>query len=239
MSMKRLQFLLLSVLALWSAVRCVAADAPEGTRLSREEFIAAIVRDLTGHFRLEGELQLELLRPWSAPEKTAAAWETVLLEYPATASSSMLLRCRHLADGVPAGDFTLVVRATLWRDAWAARQPLALGSAFDSALLDTRRVDFLRERDVLPVSAGDRSFIFGRAVSAGRTLTWRDITRRPLVRKGETVEVSASYGQLLVTLKGVALESGAQGDSVSIRNPDSRKDFTATVIDENRVQVRF
>ncbi|HEX2853427.1 MAG TPA: flagellar basal body P-ring formation chaperone FlgA [Opitutaceae bacterium] len=237
--MKRLPLLLLSLIALATAVRGLAADTAEATRLSREEFIAAITRDLTGHFRLEGELQLELLRPWSAPEKTAAAWETVLLEYPVTASSSMMLRCRTLADGVPAGDFTLVVRATLWRDAWAARQPLALGAGFDPALLDARRVDFLRERDVLPASAGDRSYIIGRAVSAGRTLTWRDITRRPLVRKGETVEVSATYGQLLVTLKGVALESGAQGDSVSIRNPDSRKDFTATVIDENRVQVRF
>jgi flagella basal body P-ring formation protein FlgA len=239
MSMKRFTLLLVSVLALTRTVCGLAAETSEGTKLSREEFIAAITRDLTGHFRLEGELQLELLRPWSAPEKTAAAWETVLLEYPATASSSMLLRCRTLGDGVPAGDFSLVVRATLWRDAWAARQPLALGAAFDASLLDARRVDFLRERDVLPVSAGDRSFIIGRAVSAGRVLTWRDITRRPLVRKGETVEVSASYGQLLVTLKGVALENGAQGDSVIIRNPDSRKDFTATVIDENHVQVRF
>jgi flagellar basal body P-ring formation protein FlgA len=237
--MKRFLFCLLLVFVGSPAGRCLAADAPEGARLSREEFIAAIARDLTGHFRLEGDLQLELLRPWTTPEKTASSWETVLLEYPATASSSMLLRCRVLADGVSAGDFTLVVRANLWRDAWAARQPLALGSTFDPAVLDTRRVDFLRERDVLPVSAGDRSFIIGRAVSTGRTLTWRDITRRPLVRKGETVDVSASYGQLLVTLKGVALENGAQGDSVSIRNPDSRKNFTATVIDENRVQVRF
>jgi flagella basal body P-ring formation protein FlgA len=237
--MKRFSLLLLSILVAWSAPRGFAADAAEGSRLSREDFLAAITRDLTGHFRLEGELQLELLRPWSAPEKTATAWDTVLLEYPVTASSSMLLRCRTLADGVPAGDFTLVVRASLWRDAWMAKQPLSVGATFDPAQLDARRVDFLRERDVLPASAGDRSFIIGRAVSAGRVLTWRDITRRPLVRKGETVEVSASYGQLLVTLKGVALENGAQGDNVSVRNPDSRKDFTATVIDENRVQVRF
>lgn len=237
--MKRRPLLLLSLLIGWTMARSLAADAPAGNRLAREDVLAALTRDLTGHFRLDGELQLELLRPWSAPEKTAASWETVVLEYPAVPASSMLLRCRALADGVPAGDFSLVLRATLWRDVWAARQPLAVGATFDPSSLDTRRVDALRERDVLPVSAGDRSFIMGRAVSAGRVLTWRDITRRPLVRKGETVEVSASYGQLVVTLKGVALESGAQGDSVNIRNPDSRKDFTATVIDENRVQVRF
>ena len=70
-------------------------------------------------------------------------------------------------------------------------------------------------------------------------LTWRDITRRPLVRKGNLVEVSAGDGQLLITMKALAMENGAQGDTVTVRNPVSRKDFAAMVVDENRVQVRF
>jgi flagella basal body P-ring formation protein FlgA len=76
-------------------------------------------------------------------------------------------------------------------------------------------------------------------VQAGRVLTWRDISRRPLVRKGDTVEVSAVDGALTITMKAVAMENGAQGDTVTIRNPDSRRDFSAQVVDENRVQVRF
>jgi flagella basal body P-ring formation protein FlgA len=76
-------------------------------------------------------------------------------------------------------------------------------------------------------------------VNAGRVLTWRDITRRPLVRKGDVVEVSAGDGQLLITMKALAMENGAQGDTVTVRNPVSRKDFAAMVVDENRVQVRF
>jgi flagella basal body P-ring formation protein FlgA len=70
-------------------------------------------------------------------------------------------------------------------------------------------------------------------------LTWRDITRRPLVKKGDVVEVSANSGQLLVTMKALAMESGAQGDTVTVRNPISLKNFAAVVVDENRVQVRF
>lgn len=238
--MNRLRFTSLFLFATLAALRLVAAEplAP-ALRLNREEFLAAVTRDLAAHFRLEGDLQLDLVRPWTAPDKTASTWETVVLEYPAAAGSSMLLRCREMADGAPAGDFTLVLRATLWRDVWAARQPLTLGATFDPALLDVRRVDAFRERDSLPAIAGDRSYVIARAVSAGRLLTWHDVARRPLVRKGETVEVSATHGQLLVTLKGLAMENGAQGDTVTIRNPDSRKDFSATVVDENRVQVRF
>ena len=53
------------------------------------------------------------------------------------------------------------------------------------------------------------------------------------------VEVAAIDGSLVVTLKAQALESGAQGDIVTLRNPESRRNFSATVIHENRVQVRF
>ncbi|MCX6945752.1 MAG: flagella basal body P-ring formation protein FlgA [Opitutales bacterium] len=40
-------------------------------------------------------------------------------------------------------------------------------------------------------------------------------------------------------MKALALENGAQGDTVTLRNPESHKDFSALVIDENHVQVRF
>jgi flagella basal body P-ring formation protein FlgA len=151
----------------------------------------------------------------------------------------MLVRCRVLADGIAAADSTIVLRAALWRDVWVARQPLIRGATFNPTELETRRVDLFRERDALPAVVGDRSFSLARGVNAGRVLTWRDITRRPLVRKGDLVEVSAGDGMLLITMKALAMENGAEGDTVTVRNPVSRKDFAAMVVDENRVQVRF
>jgi flagella basal body P-ring formation protein FlgA len=144
-----------------------------------------------------------------------------------------------LADGVPSGEATLTVRANLWRDAWVARQPLLNGATFDPALLETRRVDLFRERDALPATVGDQTFVIARAVNTGRVVTWRDIARRPLVKKGDVVEVTASEGMLSVTMKAMALQNGGQGEAVTFRNLESRKDFTAFVIDENRAQVRF
>ncbi len=213
--------------------------AADSTPLTRDHLVATLVREVASHFNLEGDLQLELVRAWTPPARVAAAWDISVLEYPAVPAASMLLRCRVLADGETAAETTFVVRAALLRDVWVARQPLTVGATFDPALLDTRRVDLFRERDVLPAAVGDHSFIISRAVSAGRLLTWRDISRRPLVRKGELVEVSAADGLLVVTMKALAMENGAQGDTVTVRNPESRKDFAATVINENRVQVRF
>jgi flagellar basal body P-ring formation protein FlgA len=218
---------------------CLRAFASQAQPLSQQAFVGALTQDLTSHFNLEGELQLELLRAWTPPSMVASDWQIIVSDYPSVASAAMLLRCRVLADGVVAADTTLTLRANLWRDAWVTRQPVTYNTTFDPAVLETRRVDLLRDRDALPANVGDQTFIFARAVNAGRILTWRDVARRPLVKKGDVVEVSAASGTLSVTMKALALQNGAQGDAVTFRNLESRKDFTAFVVDENRAQVRF
>lgn len=217
-----------------------AAAAPAlAVPLTRDTLLTQLRDSLVSHYNLEGQLDLEFLREWTAPSTLATRWSIELTTFPNVPASSMLLRCRVLADGKAVMEPTLVVRAALWRDVWAAREPLTYGSTFDPSMLEARRVDLFRERDALPAAVGDRSYIFSRSVSAGQLLTWRDITRRPLVKKGELVDVTAVEGALIVTMKAVAMENGAQGDTVTVRNPESRKDFAAMVVDENRVQVRF
>jgi flagella basal body P-ring formation protein FlgA len=233
--------LLLTFASLLAPVLALAAPAPgvAVSPLTQDAAVAALSRDLAAHFNLEGELQLELLRAWTPPAVVAGDWQVVVTEYPSVASTAMLLRCHWLADGVPAGEATLTFRAALWRDAWVARQPMASGALFDPAALETRRVDLFRDRDALPANVGDQTFVFARAVNPGRLVTWRDVARRPLIRKGDLVEVTAADGMLSITMKAIALQSGAQGEAVTLRNLESRKDFTAFVIDENRAQVRF
>ena len=108
---------------------------------TQDAFVAVLSRELASHFNLEGDLQLELLRAWTPPQKVARDWQVVVTEYPSVATSAMLLRCRILADGEPSGDLTITLRAALWRDAWAARQPLTHNAAFDPALLEASYLD--------------------------------------------------------------------------------------------------
>ncbi len=244
-ALHRLAWLILSlsVLQLFSPSVRAAAVAEGAERaaspFTQEAFVSLLNRELAMHFNLEGELQLELLRVWTAPAVSAGDWQVVVTEFPATAASAMLVRCRLLADNVAAGEMTITLRAALWRDAWVTRQPVTTGSTFDPAVLESRRVDLFRDRDALPTSVGDQTFVFTRGVNTARVITWRDIARRPLVRKGDMVEVSAAEGNLSITMKAIALQSGAQGEAVILRNIESRKDFTAFVVDENHVEVRF
>lgn len=216
-----------------------SATLPTPARLTAAQLLRDLGSELSTHFNLEGELTLELIRPWAAPATAARHWQLVVDEYPSAPASSLLVRCHLLADGQKVDDYTLVLRAALWCDAWTSRQPLPAQAVFDPALLEVRRVDTLRERNALPATAGDGSFIFARAIPAGRLLSWHDLAPRPLVRKGTLVDVSAIEGMLCVTLKAIALENGAKGETITLRNRESRKDFSATVIDENQVQVHF
>lgn len=224
---------------LWAADAADSNPVPSAAPLAHEEFVAALSRDLCSHYNLEGDLQVDLPRSWTPPDRVAHNWQVQLGEYPTLPSGSMLVHCRLLADGEVAADSTLLLHASLWREVWLARQPLGTGTTFDPTLLDTRRVDLLHERDVIPSAVGDRTFVFVRTIQAGQLLTWRDLARRPLIRKGDVVEVSASEGMLSVTMKALAMQNGAMGEAVTVRNLDSRKDFTAFVVDENHVQVRF
>lgn len=228
--------------ALGAAALPASADpalAVAASPITPTQLLSALRHNLADHFRLEGDFQIEFVRPWTPPDRTAAAWDVVMSEYPPVPAGTMLVRCTLLADGAVAEEATLFIRAYLWRDVWFARDPLANGATFDPAVLESRRVDCLREPDALPSSVGDGSYMFARQVPASHMLSWRDIARRPLVRKGEVVDVIAEEGPLLVTMKALAVQSGAQGDVVTVRNLETRKDITGEVVSEDRVQIRF
>jgi flagella basal body P-ring formation protein FlgA len=211
----------------------------DASPLSKDAVIASLKNDLSAHYSLEGDLKIDIPRVWTQPDRLARNWEVQLSDYPAIPTASMLLHCRFVADGAIVSENMLVVHAELWRDVWVVRQPLSSGSTFDRTLLESRRVDAFRERDVVPVTVGDGSFIILRGIETGHYLTWHDIGRRPLVRKGDLVDVTATEGTLTITMKALAKQNGAQGEAVTMMNLESRKDFTAIVIDENHVQIRF
>lgn len=219
------------------ALAPLAGAAP--THYSPDLLVENLAKDLTGHFQLDGQLQLELLRMWAAPDAPADQWALEVAEYPAQPAANMLVRVRLRADGKLVADTALLLHAALWKDAWYARLPVPNGITFDPTLLESRRTDVFRDRDALPAKEGDSNSIFARQISPGQLVTWHDLTRRPLVHRGQVVSVTANEGRLSVTMKALAMENGARGDLVTVRNMESRKDIPAIVIGDEKVEVHF
>ncbi len=209
--------------------------------LSREQLSAMLSRQLTERFSPEGELQIDLFSKWIDPVPSVDGYNVTILEYPSQLTSSMPLRVRLSNPTMNPYDFVLMVKVQVWRDAWVAKQTVERDSIFDPTVLETRRVDALGlgDRQFVFANTGDRSLVFATRVQAGRVLTWRDLTKRPLVKRNELVDVTASEGSLTITMKALALQNGSIGDIISVRNLDSKKSISVIVVGDNRAQVRF
>jgi len=234
----RLSIALLLILGAVAPLAGAPAPAAAPSSFSPEALTAVCTRELVEHFNLEGDLQLEVTRPWVPERAVGNAWTAAVVDFPATATSTMLIRC-EVKDAAGSQLATLIVHAALWRDAWTAHLPIEANGTFDVSRLETRRCDFLREHDLLPASMGDDSYVFTHSLQVGRVLTWRDIGRHPLVKKGDLIEASAEDGLLKISMKVLALQSGAKGDTISVRNTESNKDFSAQITDKDHVQVQF
>ena len=44
---------------------------------------------------------------------------------------------------------------------------------------------------------------------------------------------------LAISMKALAMENGAKGDLIKLRNLESRKEFSGQILNENRVQIHF
>jgi len=122
-----------------TASQALATTTVAPTAFSSERLRMEMARLLAAHFNVEGELQVELLRPWTPPAHPAAVWQLVVVEFPASATPMMAVRCRLLADGVPAEETSFTIRASLYR----ARHPA------DRLLPGPRRPSRHRRRPLL------------------------------------------------------------------------------------------
>jgi flagella basal body P-ring formation protein FlgA len=191
---------------------------------------------LTNRYQVTGQLNLA----WNRPRPAAAPVEAdlVIVTAPAELAPQIMVTVRATDSAGVSSEHMLVLRAELWRDGWMVRDPVVTGSRLEPSALDPRRFDALRERDCIPADA-KLELDFARNMPAGRLVAWRDVVRRPLVRRGQAMEVVASQGTLTITLHGIALNDAARGESVRVRNPDSKKEFVAQVVAESRGIVRF
>ncbi len=76
-----------------------------------------------------------------------------------------------------------------------------------------------------------------RYINAGQILTYADLKKENVVKRGQIVKVIAGSRSFEVTMSGQVEETGSIGDIVKIKNIDSQKVFAAKVIDRGVVRI--
>jgi len=218
-----------------------ATAAEARATLGGDAFLAELEKELTARMSVTGELKLSLTRPWQPVKLPAQDFAIAVTELPIGGlSGTFFVRVKVSSGGEMVGEWQVPLRAQLWQEGWVASSRLDRGQALDRSLLAAQKVDVLRERQPLISAETDPSLLdLTTSVAAGRPLTRRDVAARPVIRKGQVVEVVAQQGLLAISMKALALESGAAGDLIKLRNLESRREINGQIINENKVQIHF
>lgn len=191
------------------------------------------------YVREEGELELRLNRPWTALRVPDEPLEIKIVDVPVSGiSPNFIARFELYAGRELIGNWQVVLQARVWGELWVAAAPLKRGQALDVSDLNHERRDLLVNRNALTSLPEDLSTVeVAEGLSVGTALTSRSIRQRPLVHRGEMVEAVAQEGALTISLKVEVMEEGALGQTIRIRNPQTRREFRGKVQNEQTILV--
>jgi flagella basal body P-ring formation protein FlgA len=77
------------------------------------------------------------------------------------------------------------------------------------------------------------------SVRAGEIIKQDMVELTPIIKKGDRVAIIADTETLLIRSQGEAMEGGAEGEMIRVRNSKSKKEVYARVIDASTVQVEL
>ncbi|HLH52272.1 MAG TPA: flagellar basal body P-ring formation chaperone FlgA [Verrucomicrobiae bacterium] len=221
---------------------------PEVTRISRrsrlldeKETLELLTSALQRQYvKDSGELEVRLSRPWANVAVPDEAFSLKVLEIPSTGiAPAFIIRFElETACGERVGAWQAPLQAKVWREVWVAASPVKRGDALRGADLIRERRDMLQCHEPLADCAStDDSLEFNGSVPAGSPIYARLLRRRPIVHRGESLIATIQDGAMVITLKVEALEDGATGQIIRVRNPFSRRDLHGKVIDEQKILV--
>lgn len=210
--------------------------------LTGELLELAIAKDLGVRMGVrEGEIRVKVIKPWmplNIPSSTHFV-EAFNLQGGGL-TSMMAFYIRVISGGLVMGEWPMQARVELFQDVWVAQQRMERGHVVEDDAVASKRIDVLKERTVpLPASFKLSGYELAMPVPVGKVLTRRDIIEKELVKKGQMVDVVVSQGSLNLRMKAMALEGGAMGITVKLRNLDSRKEFFGEVVGDGQVSVKL
>ena len=187
----------------------------------------------------KGELELRFTRPWTAILAPDELLALKITELPGNGvTPNFIVRFELSAGREPLGSWQMAAQAKVWREILVAKSALKRGQLLTDAELVRERRDVLGLRDLLPDHLADDSGIeISDSVQAGAPLTIRSVRLRAVVMRGQVVDAFVHEGAMTISLKVEVLENGVPGQTVRVRNPQSRREFRGKVQNEQAILV--
>ena len=200
---------------------------------------AALVEELEVN---NGELMLTSVRPLPKVEVPEGFPLIVKITQPPAGGLGAFMTVKYsvTVGDQPRGEHTGFFKATLLREVWVATKFCNRLATLDRVALKRQKADVMNLRD--GVWEGEKltdEMQIIQPISAGTVLQPRHVRRKPVVLRNQTVMAVVRLRALEVKHPLTALEDGAPGDVIRLRNPKSYKELRGTVVDSETVSIKF
>ena len=187
----------------------------------------------------KGELELSLLQPWTPPVVPDEPLTLKILELPTVGvTPSFIVRFELHTPEETLGAWQTSVKGQVWREVWVAHSSLNRGVPVAEASIARERRDVVNvRRDLAEFKAGDPTLEIGEFVAADSPLLAGQVRPRIVIRRGQVAEGRLDDGALSIRMKVEALDDGAPGQNIRVRNPVSQHMLTGTVTDAQTITI--
>ena len=239
--MKRNMKRIFALTLLAGAVALPAAPAKPATReVTGAELLPLVSQALQRNFDIQdGDLILEPTRPLPSVQVPAKAFVQVeITGQPPALNGFMRAQYTVLLDGQRAGLWTAFFRARYLKEVWLTGEFASRLATLDEVKLVRRKVDVINFRTGVWEGKPDHTLQLTQGMGAGRVLEPRHVRRTPVVLRNQPVTGIYRLKALQIKLINiVALDEGAPGDIIRLRNTQSHKILRGRVLDSQNVKL--
>jgi flagella basal body P-ring formation protein FlgA len=213
----------------------------EGNVLTIDKLIPELAKGLVQKHNLKGDFRMTPRERWKPFYVPGGDWKVEVVEsIPSRLASVSIIQFKVYASDKLIGVWKQAFKCQLFQDILYSGENMARGMSVSENNFAIRNVDILQLRH-RPVLAGELQGrqLLRQYLNPGTPLSWRHVATIPLVRRGEIIDVVAMEGALTISMKGKAIDDGADGDLIRVANLSTSKKFQAQVIDDKKVRVLF
>ncbi len=215
------------------ALCCQAADGPDNSADIQQQVAEFLYQEASS---IGGDVQIDVSRPDSALgllPPCESELQMQLRQPIARHRHSVQVRCES-----PAWAIYIPATVSIKREVVVSLHPLTRKQVVSANDLTLAMQDItLLNGDFMTDVDESNGMVIRRAIDAGSTIT-RDMLEQPeVIRKGDSVSITAGNSQIQVSSSGTAMENGRIGEQISVKNQQSGRIIKAVASSAGRVEI--
>lgn len=212
--------------------------------LAEFEVVQLLTAKLAEEFLSQGgELELRLKRDWTEVTIPDEPFEVKIVQLPAQGISQVFsLRFELVGATASFGSWQVPVGASLWKEVWVVSRAMKRGEVLQPSELGRERRDLLISRNHVTVDSlevGPNEWELTENLASGAPLNRWSLRRKPVVYRGQLADALVHNGPLTISLKVQVLEDAIPGQSVRIRNPNTKRELQGKVNHDQTISIQL